>query len=246
MGFAQSDGLTGCYRFTPQPQMSIPPLLGCVTKKKKRSSLITVVGEQVALSQCATTIGNTGWYAAPNVRQAIHGPVGHLSAADNSWRHIFTDLWPPLRGTPHEAPRAHMRVHTHESTPTYTTSASVKTVFHVFSKKNSQEKEHKKCVFGDERSNERSMTRLHGRKCVQRLILLIKKSMLFFSQTEINYKWAEFMSMLILGAAQSGGRNLNGLFEFIHKWNIHAGWKRKHSYCMSHICFCSNLTCEYL
>lgn len=34
--------------------------------------------------------------------------------------------------------------------------------------------------------------------------------MLFFSQTETNYKWAEFMSMLIFGAAQSGGRNLNG------------------------------------
>lgn len=89
MGFAQSDGLTGCYRFTPQPQMSIPPLLGCVTekkkKKKKSSSLITAVGEQVALSQCATTIGNTGWYAARNVRQTIHGPVGHLSAADNSF-----------------------------------------------------------------------------------------------------------------------------------------------------------------
>lgn len=43
MGFAQSDGLTGCYRFTPQPQMSIPPLLGCVTigekKKKKKKRL---------------------------------------------------------------------------------------------------------------------------------------------------------------------------------------------------------------
>lgn len=87
-------------------------------KKKKSSSLITAVGEQVALSQCATTIGNTGWYAARNVRQTIHGPVGHLSAADNSfWRHIFTDLWPPLRATPRQPPActhagAHARQHT--------------------------------------------------------------------------------------------------------------------------------------
>lgn len=110
MGFAQSDGLTGCYRFEPPPQISIPPLLGCVTKKRggggKSSSLITVVGEQVALLQRATTIGNTGWFAGRNVRQTIHGPVGHLSVADNgSRRHIFTDLWPPLR-------RTDSRVHT--------------------------------------------------------------------------------------------------------------------------------------
>lgn len=68
----------------PQTQMSIPPLLGCVTEKKKPSSLITAVGEQVALLQRATTIGNTVWYTARNVRQPIHGPVGHLPAADNS------------------------------------------------------------------------------------------------------------------------------------------------------------------
>lgn len=68
-------------------------------KKKKSSSLITAVGEQVALLQRATTIGNTVWYTARNVRQPIHGPVGHLPAADNSIRRrIFTDLWPPLRG----------------------------------------------------------------------------------------------------------------------------------------------------
>lgn len=28
--------------------------------------------------------------------------------------------------------------------------------------------------------------------------------------------------MFILGAAQSGGSDLNALFEFIHKWKIHA------------------------
>jgi len=68
-------------------------------RKIKSSSLITVVGEQVALLQRATTIGNSGWYAAPEMfDKAIHGPVGHPSAAENaSRRHIFTDLWPPLR-----------------------------------------------------------------------------------------------------------------------------------------------------
>lgn len=73
MGFAQSDGLTARHRFTPRPQMSISPLLGCVTGKggvgwggvQRTSSLITAVGEQVAPSQRATTIGNTGWYAGP-------------------------------------------------------------------------------------------------------------------------------------------------------------------------------------
>lgn len=34
MGFAQSDGLTGCYWFMPQPHMSIQPLLGWFTEKK--------------------------------------------------------------------------------------------------------------------------------------------------------------------------------------------------------------------
>lgn len=72
---------------------------GLCHRKKKPSSLITAVGEQVALLQRATTIGNTVWYTARNVRQPIHGPVGHLPAADNSIRRrIFTDLWPPLRG----------------------------------------------------------------------------------------------------------------------------------------------------
>lgn len=35
-------GLTACYRFTPQPQMSIPPLLGCVTKKERKKKIIFI------------------------------------------------------------------------------------------------------------------------------------------------------------------------------------------------------------
>lgn len=114
MGFAQSDGLTGCYRFTALPQMSIPPLLGCVTRKKKkihwsRRSVSRWLSCSVP-QQLETPVGTP----PRNVRQPIHGPVGHLSAADNGfWRRIFTDLWPPLRRTAHKPPRAQMRVHMH-------------------------------------------------------------------------------------------------------------------------------------
>lgn len=149
MGFAQSDGLTGCYRFMPQTQMSIPPLSSCVTKKKKikkSSSLITAVCEQVALSQRATTIGNTGWYASRNVRQAVHGPVGHLSATDNSfWRRIFTDLWLPLR-----------TMHTHAWAQRRTLTRRVRSSWDAFMRllRKTVEKKSIKSVFGDERSIE--------------------------------------------------------------------------------------------
>lgn len=66
MGFAQSGGLTACYRLQPHMSISLP--LGCVThghKKEKRSSpLISVVGEQVVHVFCATTIANSGWHGA--------------------------------------------------------------------------------------------------------------------------------------------------------------------------------------
>lgn len=128
MGFAQSDGLTGCYRFTPQPQMSIPPLLGCVTRKKKKKIFIDHSGWWAggSLAVCHSNWKHRLGYAGRNVRQAIHGLAGHLSAV--FWRHISTDLWPPLRGTLHETPACVMRVHTHESTPSPPVSASVKIV----------------------------------------------------------------------------------------------------------------------
>lgn len=108
MGFAQSDSLTGCYRFALQPSNVNTTSFGLCHWKKKSSSLITVVGEQVAFLQCTTTIGQTSWYAASKCWEAIHGPVGHLSATDNSfWRRIFTDLWLPLRGN---AARTHTAV----------------------------------------------------------------------------------------------------------------------------------------
>lgn len=64
MGFAQSDGLTGCYWFTSQPQMSILPLLGCVTQKiREKKQNIDHSGRwaagSLAVLQCVTTIRKT-------------------------------------------------------------------------------------------------------------------------------------------------------------------------------------------
>lgn len=96
MAFAQSDGLTGCYRFAPSRKCQYHLFGLCRREREKKTphhwSLRSV---QVALQRRATTIGNMGWNAGRNVRQPLYGPVGHLSASHNCfWRHMVTDLWP--------------------------------------------------------------------------------------------------------------------------------------------------------
>lgn len=113
-------------------------------------------GRSVSRWLSLTTIGNTGWNAPRNVRQAVHGPVGHLSAADNL-------QWP---------------VAAINSSAAHTISAA------VFSKKKSI-----KSVFGDERSS--------GRWTWGCWCWFCSSENPCCSQT--NYKWAEFVSMLIFG-----------------------------------------------
>lgn len=146
MGFAQPDGLTGCYWFTSQPQMSILPLSGCVTEKKNHLHWsLWLVSRWLSCSvpqQLETLVGTL----PRNVRKAVHGPVGHLSAADNSFqRHVFTELWPPLRGELHESLHVHKcaKAHTHSST----VSASFQIVcFLRLVRKTVQKRAYKVCI----------------------------------------------------------------------------------------------------
>lgn len=93
MGFAQSDGrLVAIDSF---PGLECQFHFFSILSLGKKKSLITVLGEQVAFLQRATTIRNTGWYAGWNV---TGNSWSSRSPVSRFWRRIFTDLWPPLRG----------------------------------------------------------------------------------------------------------------------------------------------------
>lgn len=96
MGFAQSDGLTGSYRFTsPASNVNTTSFGLCHRKKKKEGKKNhlhwSLWSEQVALStlQLETVVSTP----LVNVRQAIYGLVGHLSAADKSFLKMYRH-WP--------------------------------------------------------------------------------------------------------------------------------------------------------
>lgn len=78
--------------------------------EKKKKSLITVVGEQVAFLRCTTTIGNTGWYAGWNVTShswSSRSPVSRF------WK---THLHWPVTTIKRSAARTwHVPVHTRNS-----------------------------------------------------------------------------------------------------------------------------------